>query len=206
MAQNPGMPKPLSGDTMNETAPSAKATPAKKPSRLKKILLYVVAAGAVVFVGIQFVPVAAKDNPKVTADFDESPEVEAILRRACYDCHSSEVRWPWYSRVAPASWLVAADVEKGRKAFSFSEWPEDEDDRQFNREQAWEQVEEGEMPLWFYVPLHPEAKLTEQDLAILRKWGAEKEEEEEEEAPAENKPATSGAPAASGAAPSEDEE
>lgn len=191
---------------MNETARSA-----QKPSRLKKILLYVVAAGAVVFIGIQFVPVAAKENPKVTADFDESPEVEAILRRACYDCHSSEVRWPWYSRVAPASWLVAADVEKGRKAFSFSEWPEDEDDRQFNREQAWEQVEEGEMPLWFYVPLHPEAKLNEQDLAILRKWGAEKEEEEEE-APAEDKPATSAAPAASGApagsaaAPSEDEE
>lgn len=169
------------------------STAGKKP-RLKKLLLYAGAGLALVLVGIQFVPVAAMENPAVVADFDESQEVEAVLRRACYDCHSNEVKWPWYSRVAPASWLVARDVVEGRKAFNFSDWPEDEDDRQFNREQALEEVEEGEMPPWFYTPLHPEAKLTPKDLEILKKWAAEKEEAEDEaDAPAASAASTGSA-------------
>lgn len=154
-------------------------------SGAKKILVIVLGVLFVAFIGIQFVPVDEKMNPPVKADFDEDPKVEAILRRACYDCHSNEVKWPWYSSLAPASWLVAKDVREGREAYTFSDWPEDEDDRQFNRELAWEQVEEGEMPPWFYLPLHPEAELTAEDMAILKEWGAEKEEEEEEE---EDKP------------------
>jgi hypothetical protein len=164
---------------MTQSANGAPA--AQKKARLKKILVYVAAGVAIVFVGIQFVPVAAKENPPVIADFSDAPEVEAILRRACYDCHSHEVNWRWYAEVAPASWLVGRDVIEGRNALNFSDWPEDEDDRQFAREQCLEQVEEGEMPPWFYTPFHPEAVLTEADMAILKKWGAEKEEEEEEE-------------------------
>lgn len=177
----------------------------KKP-RLKKILVYGAGALAVVFVGIQFVPVAAMENPAVVADFEESAEVEAVLRRACYDCHSHEVKWPWYSRVAPASWLVAKDVVDGRKAFNFSDWPEDEDDRQFNREQALEQVQDGEMPPWFYVPLHPEAELSPKDLELLKKWGAEKEEEEEDEEAEDDKPAPTAAASGSAAPAAEEDE
>jgi hypothetical protein len=163
---------------MNEPASGAQA--ALKKAKQKKLLMYGVGALAVVFLGMQVVPVAGKDNPPVIADFEESKEVEDILRRACYDCHSHEVRWPWYASLAPASWLLASDVVEGRKAFNFSDWPEDEDDRQFAREQALEQVQDGEMPPWFYTPMHPEANLTAADMAILEKWGAEKEEEEEE--------------------------
>lgn len=164
---------------MNESASGSQLDPKKE--RRKKILMFAAGGLAVLLLGAQFVPVAAKENPPVVADFDEAKEVEEILRRACYDCHSNEVRWPWYASVAPASWLVARDVVEGRNAFNFSEWPEDEDDRQFLREQALEIVKDGEMPPWFYLPMHPEANLSEADLAILEKWGAEKEEEAEKE-------------------------
>lgn len=94
-----------------------------------------------------------------------------MLRRACYDCHSNETVWPWYSKVAPASWLVADDVEHGRRHVNFSTW-----NRRTPEEQAkamktvWEEVEAGEMPLWQYRPLHPAARLSDADKALLRVW------------------------------------
>lgn len=76
-----------------------------------------------VLIVIQFIPVDTS-NPPVTADIPSSPEGKAVLRRACYDCHSNETRWPWYSRVAPASWLTARDVREGRAELNFSAWNE----------------------------------------------------------------------------------
>jgi hypothetical protein len=151
------------------------------PSALKKWGPRLLGVLAAAFVGIQFVPVAAMENPASQPALAEPPEVVAILKRACYDCHSHEVRWPWYSRIAPVSWLVARDVVEGRKGINFSEWPDDEDDRVFNREQTWDSVESGEMPLWFYLPLHPEANLSEADKAVLKKWSETEAEEEDEE-------------------------
>lgn len=171
------------------------------PSKFKKWGPRIVGVAGALFLGIQFVPVEAKENPTAQPPLPEPPEVVAILKRACYDCHSHEVRWPWYSRIAPVSWLVARDVIEGRKGINFSEWPEDEEDREFSREQTWDSVESGDMPLWFYLPLHPEANLTEADKAILKKWSETtvEEDEEEEEEEGDDKPA---APAKSGA-PSE---
>jgi Haem-binding domain len=151
------------------------------PGRAKKWLVRIAAGCAFLGVAIQFVPVTGTENPKSQPPLPEKPEVVAILKRACYDCHSHEVKWVWYTRVAPASWLVARDVIEGRKGINFSEWPEDDDDRQFNREAVWESVEDGSMPLWFYTPLHPEAVLTDADKAILKAWAEAPEEEEEEE-------------------------
>lgn len=167
-------------------------------SKLKKWGQITLGVLVVSFVGIQFVPVAAMENPASQPPLQEPPEVVAILKRACYDCHSHEVRWPWYSRIAPVSWLVARDVVEGRKGINFSEWPEDEEDRAFSREQTWDSVESGEMPLWFYLPVHPEANLTEADKAVLKKWSEteveeEEEDEEEEEEKDEPEPAKSGA-------------
>lgn len=165
-------------------------------SKLKKWGQITLGVLVVSFVGIQFVPVAAMENPASQPPLQEPPEVVAILKRACYDCHSHEVRWPWYSRIAPVSWLVARDVVEGRKGINFSEWPEDEEDRAFNREQTWDSVESGEMPLWFYLPVHPEANLTEADKAVLKKWSeteVEEEEDEEEEEKDEAEPAKSAA-------------
>lgn len=123
-----------------------------------------------VFVAIQLVPVE-RSNPPVDHAFDAPAEVEEILRRACYDCHSNETRWPWYSRVAPVSWLVAWDVGEAREELNFSEWSQlpAEKQRKMMKE-AWEEVDEGEMPLWYYLPAHPDANLTDREREILRAW------------------------------------
>lgn len=169
------------------------------PNKLKKWGPRVLGAFVAAFVGIQFVPVSAMENPASQPPLPEPPEVVNILRRACYDCHSHEVRWPWYSRIAPVSWLVARDVVEGRKGINFSEWPEDEDDRAFAREQTWDSVETGEMPLWFYLPVHPEANLTEADKAVLKKWSETEVEEEEEDEEDEEEEDKDKAPSANSA-------
>ena len=135
-----------------------------------KFLRWVVLGVVVVLVAIQFVPVN-RSNPPVTAEVPASPEARAVLRRACYDCHSNESVWPWYSSVAPASWLVARDVRKGREELNFSTW-----DRYTTKEQvkklkeSWEEVAEDEMPPWFYLPIHDDAVLLAEDRLVLRKW------------------------------------
>jgi hypothetical protein len=94
-----------------------------------------------------------------------------VLKRACYDCHSNEVVWPWYAHVAPVSWLVARDVREGRKAVNYSTWNRlSAGDRRDALDESWEEVEDGDMPLWFYVPLHPEARLDAEDRRVLRDW------------------------------------
>ena len=75
----------------------------------------------VMLVAFQFVPVE-RSNPPVETATAPPPSVEEVLRRACFDCHSHETRWPWYSRVAPASWLVARDVHEARQELNFSDW------------------------------------------------------------------------------------
>lgn len=110
-------------------------------------------------------------NPPEIYKVDAPPEVETILRKACYDCHSHETYWPWYSRIAPGSWLMARDVGKGRARFNMSEWGDlDEKDRALDKENAAELVEKGEMPPWFYLPLHPSAMLSDQEKALLKAW------------------------------------
>jgi len=133
-------------------------------------LVPVVVGAAVVAAAIQLVPVD-RSNPPVRAEVSAPDEVRAVLRRACYDCHSHETRWPWYAWVAPVSWLVAHDVEEGRHHLNFSAWDlYDEDERVDNADKVWEEVEEGHMPPWFYLPLHAEAKLGEAERAVLRGW------------------------------------
>ena len=94
------------------------------------------------------------------------------MRRACLDCHSNETRWPLYSRIAPGSWLMVRDVSRGRKHLNLSEWGgSDEDERKLDRKNCWDQIEEGEMPPWFYVyPLHLSAKLSGAEKATLKAW------------------------------------
>lgn len=119
---------------------------------------------------IQFMPIDLS-NPKVEEDIPTSPEVKSILKRACYDCHSNETVWPWYSRIAPVSWLLLWDVKEGREELNFSTWNRYGAKEQSKKiHESWEEVEEGEMPLWFYLPLHPEAALSDTDRAALREW------------------------------------
>ena len=95
-------------------------------ARWMKVLLWIVIAGVVLFVVIQLVPYGRDhSNPPVTNEPNwDSPRTRELAKAACFDCHSNETDWPWYSGIAPASWLLYRDVSKGRDKLNFSEWPQ----------------------------------------------------------------------------------
>lgn len=138
----------------------------------------------VVLVLIQFIPFG-KDhqNPPVTGTPQwDSPRTEELFNRACKDCHSNETVWPWYSNVAPVSWLLSLDVNIGRSKFNVSEWGRE---GRNDGDEAAEETRKGKMPPWFYLPAHPEAKLTPAEKDELVKglaatFGEEKHEEKKE--------------------------
>lgn len=79
---------------------------------MNKLKTWIARVGIILLVAlivIQFVPIE-RTNPPVESDVPMSPELKAVLRHACYDCHSNETRWPWYSRIVPVSWLIVNDV------------------------------------------------------------------------------------------------
>lgn len=135
-------------------------------SRPLKILL--VLLGSLVL--IQLVPLP-RTNPPVTSEIAAPPAVKRILRDSCYDCHSHETVWPWYSWVAPVSWGVVWDVHEGREHLNFSTWNDyPELERKKLLKGVLEAVQEGEMPLKRYVWLHPEAALTPEEKDALEHW------------------------------------
>jgi len=119
---------------------------------------------------IQLVPVE-KTNPPIESDLVAPVQVKNILQRACYDCHSHETRWPWYSRIAPVSWWLAAHVTEGRADLNFSQWPLfDLETRGLFLRDIEKQLLDGTMPLWSYVVGHREARLSDRDREILLEW------------------------------------
>ena len=99
------------------------------------------------------------------------PNVDAILKRSCYDCHSSKTRWPWYAKIAPSSWLLARDVREARKELSFSEFATYAPRKQYRKlEEACDQVKEGEMPLNSYLWIHKDAELTQAQKDMIVNW------------------------------------
>lgn len=130
-------------------------------------VLVVVAAA---LAAAQFVP-AKRTNPPAQGSLVAPLPIAATLRRACYDCHSNETRWPWYSRVAPVSWLIVRDVNLGRKEINFSEWSSYYP-RTRRRKLEWmgRALHEEEMPPSSYRLMHPDARLTDADRAALLRW------------------------------------
>jgi len=133
---------------------------------VKKFLIILV----IVLVGIQFIPVE-RTNPPVSWDINAPKNVASIIRTSCYDCHSNETNWPWYSYDAPVSFMVAGDVEKGRKNLNFSEWDKyDGRKRQELLEEIIEEIEKEDMPLTAYTFTHPNAKLDPYRINLLKDW------------------------------------
>jgi len=125
-----------------------------------------------VIVLIQFIPVN-RDNPATdpSSEIKLDGEVKLIVQTACYDCHSNNTKWPWYSYVAPVSWLVSYDVSQGRDEVNFSIWntyPQKRITRKLT--EIAEEVEKGEMPLPKYVIMHSEADLDESQRKVLVNW------------------------------------
>lgn len=147
-------------NTMIKRGSSAKRT-GGRPSlqqRLWSLVRWGLVAIILLALAIQLVPYGrAHANPQVVAEPAwDSPNTRALFATACGDCHSNETVWPWYSNVAPVSWLIQHDVEEGRARFNVSEWGV----RENEGEEAAETVQEGSMPPWFYNLLHPEARLS----------------------------------------------
>ena len=129
----------------------------RRRSGMKKWLIPGIGVAILSLGIIQLIPVD-RSNPSVVEDITAPPPVKSILKRACYDCHSHETVWPWYSKVAPVSWLVAWDVREGREELNFSTWNQYTGKKRDKKlKEIAEQVDEGEMPPWFYLPAHPEA-------------------------------------------------
>ena len=117
---------------------------------------------------LQLAPVGVSyTNPPVVSEPNwDSPQTRALAQRACFDCHSNETAWPWYTRIAPISWLTAHDVSEGRQRLNFSTWgTPSQSSGEFRREgtnvrEMVRAVENGSMPPAIYLPLHPAARLT----------------------------------------------
>jgi hypothetical protein len=143
---------------------------------MKKKLKWIFGAFAAVFVLLQFTN-PARTNPPLPPGGDISatnpppPQIAALLRAACYDCHSDETRWPWYSHIAPVSWLVVGDVNAGRERLNFSDWPHALPERAARRlEGMSEELGYKEMPPAKYTALHPAARLTDVQRQGLIQW------------------------------------
>lgn len=144
--------------------------------RVLQIFKWLAIALVVALIGIQFVR-PARTNPAVdesqtiSALTQMKPEVGSILERSCRDCHSNKTVWPWYTQIAPVSWWLSNHVNEGRRDLNLSEWgklPRDRQERKLR--QMCDEVTDGQMPLSSYLPMHPAARLSEQDKKTLCDW------------------------------------
>jgi mono/diheme cytochrome c family protein len=126
----------------------------------KKIVLYVILAAIVLFGLIQLVPFGKTyTNPPVVSEPNwDSPATRQMAKDHCFQCHSNETEWPWYSKIAPASWLIAFDVTEGRDKFNFSDW----NNNPGELDEMVEAINSGEMPPIQYWIFHPSSRLNDQ--------------------------------------------
>ncbi|MEE8443468.1 MAG: heme-binding domain-containing protein [Dehalococcoidia bacterium] len=133
---------------------------------IKRLSFLGLAVGFMVAGGIQLIPYGHdRANPPIRGEPPwDSPATRTLVVRACFDCHSNETEWPWYSNIAPFSWVVQNHVDEGRDKLNYSEWPQSQEEA----DESAETVREGEMPPRDYLFLHAKARLspTETDTLI----------------------------------------
>lgn len=135
---------------------------------MKNIVKWTVIAVMGIAILMQLVPYGRDHtNPPVQSEPNwDSPDTRALAKTACFDCHSNETNWGrWYENVAPSSWLVQHDVDEGRQHLNFSEW--DQGGKPRETEELWEVLQRNSMPPSQYLILHPEAKLTSEQIDQL---------------------------------------
>ena len=132
---------------------------------MKKWLKIIIGVGLVLFLLIQLIPYGrAHSNPAVVQEPTwDSPQTRELAMRACADCHSNETVWPWYSNIAPVSWVVTQHVNEGRSKFNFSEMNRS----QRNADEAAGIVKKGEMPPGYFKLMHKSARLSDEELSAL---------------------------------------
>ncbi len=148
-------------------------------SKMKKLILWILIPS----IAIQFIQfdVPATLISPANQEIDAPIEVIEILQRSCYDCHSNSINYPWYTKIAPASWYTKNHVKKGRERVNFSQW------KSYDREKRLKVIKELpkslliRMPLPDYLWTHKEATLTKEDKKLLTDWAKELRKELEKE-------------------------
>ena len=149
---------------------------------LRKILKITVIVLVIGFIAVQFVrpdfsnpPVT--DAETLTASTSVPPNVQQILRRSCFDCHSHETQYPWYSKVTPFNWFLAGHIRDGRREVNMSIWNTYSAEKKIRKlDEICEQVEKGEMPISSYLLIHPSAKLSDADRKAICDWSTHERE------------------------------
>ena len=143
---------------------------------MRTVLKIVAILLVLLVLGIQAIR-PARTNPPVdesqtiNARTQMTPDVASILDRSCRDCHTNKTVWPWYTNVAPLSWWLSNHVADGRRSLNMSEWGKLPPDRQERKlRQMCDEIQDGNMPLSSYTPMHPAAKLSEQDKKTICDW------------------------------------
>jgi hypothetical protein len=149
----------------------------QKPYAIARVLIY---TWPVALAAIQLLPAPSRTNPRIDAkqtmeaSLAVPSQVSGMLQRACSNCHSSETHWPWYSRIAPASWLIGRDVHEARKAMNLSRWASQNGRRPelavATLTAACFDVRNGRMPKWNYTLLHPEARVSKLEADQFCAW------------------------------------
>jgi peptidoglycan/xylan/chitin deacetylase (PgdA/CDA1 family) len=123
-----------------------------------KILRYFIAAAAIVFLLIQLIPYGhIYTNPPIVSEPKwDSPQTREVAKRACFNCHSNETYYPWYAYVAPSSWLLRWDIDRGRDAYNYSDW----DNYPTSADIIARDLLADKMPPWQFLLMHPEARLS----------------------------------------------
>ncbi|MBM9578754.1 heme-binding domain-containing protein [Leptospira sp. 201903070] len=145
---------------------------------MKKRILLVLLIGLGL---LQFLPLSAPSG-KNENEIRTSDEVKKILKQSCYDCHSDLTAWPWYTKVFPINVYLYHHVEEGKAELNFSEWETlSKKDKAKKGDEILEALEEGEMPLQDYVLLHPDSKISKEELEVLKNWIEDLEEDFQKE-------------------------
>ena len=128
--------------------------------KVGKIILWLAIAAIAIFGLIQLVPFGHDHtNPPVASEPNwSSPQARVLAKEHCFQCHSNETDWPWYSNIAPASWLISLDVIEGRDKFNFSDWNTNPGEL----DEIEEAIQEGEMPPVQYWIFHPSSRMNAQ--------------------------------------------
>lgn len=164
-------------------------TPPGRGSRLTRLLLIALGVVLASYTILALIPMGRTNPPVISEPNWDSPRTRELAQRACFDCHSNQTVWPWYSYLPPVSWMVIRDVQQGRQHLNFSDWANVRGEGRSAGEMA-ESILEGAMPPASYLSIHPAARLSaaerEQLIAGLRatvqaSGGSIGEGEEEEE-------------------------
>ncbi|MDP2088787.1 MAG: heme-binding domain-containing protein [Flavobacteriaceae bacterium] len=130
----------------------------------------------VVFTGIQLIPATRNQSDEVfendlTKNFDVPDDIQNILKKSCYDCHSNNTDYPWYNKVQPISWILENHIKEGKAALNFNDFGTYSNRKQKSKLRSIRnQIHDGEMPLYSYTLMHSNAKLSEKEKDEVFHW------------------------------------